>query len=114
MPYKYLFKAFYNRTNKKEYNLQIRLHNVRYTNIIIMKDLIVVTEKSGENKELLAMENANKIEMVEVVKVLSIIDLESKYSWAISNADMHAAGDLGLIGIKKYWRRAGQIQDKVD
>ncbi len=40
--HKYLLKAFYNRTNRKEYDSQIRRHNVRYTNIIAMKDVILV------------------------------------------------------------------------
>ncbi len=97
--HKYLLKAFYNRTNKKEYDSQIRQHNVRHTNIIAMKDVISVTERSGE---LLAMENADKTAIAEVAKVSSAIDLGSKHSWAISNADMDAAENLGLTGIKKY------------
>ena len=39
--HKYLLKAFYNRTNKKEYDTQIWQHNVRHTNIIAMKDVII-------------------------------------------------------------------------
>ncbi len=73
-----------------------------------------MAKKSWENKELLAMDNAGKTAIAKVAKVLSTIDLGSKYSWAISNSDMHVAKDLGLIGIKKYWRRANQIQDKID
>ncbi len=34
--YKYLFKAFYGRTNKKEYESQILKHNIRHTNVIAM------------------------------------------------------------------------------
>ena len=40
--YKYLLKVFYNKTKKKEYNMQIRQYNIRYTNIIAMKDLIIL------------------------------------------------------------------------
>ncbi len=36
--YKYLLKTFYKRRNKKEYELQIRQHNIWHTNIIIIKD----------------------------------------------------------------------------
>ncbi len=114
MANKYLLKAFYNRTNKKEHDSQIWQYNVRHTNIIVIKDVIAVAEKGRENKELLAMENVDKTAMAEVAKVLSAIDLGSKHSWTISNTDIDAAGDLGLISIKKYWRRAGQIQDEVD
>ena len=52
--------------------------------------------------------------MAEVVKVLSAIDLESKYSWVISNIDMDTTGDLGIISIKKYWWHASQIKNKID
>ena len=79
-----------------------------------MKDMIAVAEKGRENKELLAIENINKTAMAEVAKVSSTIDLRSKHNWAINNADINVAGDLKLIGIQKYWKCAGQIQDKVD
>ena len=38
--------------------------------------MIVVTERCGKNKELLAMENVDKTTMAEVAKVSSAIDLE--------------------------------------
>ncbi len=79
-----------------------------------IKDLIAIAEKGGENKQLLAIENRDKTAIVEVAKVSIAIDPQSKRSWAISNADIDIAGDLWLIGIKKYWRCAGQIEDKVD
>ncbi len=47
-------------------------------------------------------ENIDKTAMVEVAKVLTAIDLESKHSWAINNADIDIARDQGLINIKKY------------
>lgn len=39
--HKYLLKAFYNKINKKEYDLQICQHNICYTNIIAIKDIII-------------------------------------------------------------------------
>ncbi len=107
---KYLLKAFYNKTNKKEYHLQIQPRNVCHTNIIAMKDMILVAER-GE--ELLAMENVDKIAIAEVTKVLSTINRKSKYSWVISNTDMDTIEDLGWMSIKKYKKYAGQIQDEV-
>ncbi len=104
--YKYVLKAFYNRTNKKEYDSQIRQHNVRHTNIIAIKNVILVVEKGGK---LLVMDNIDKTTIGEVAKVSSAIDLGSKHSWAINNADMDATEDLGLTGIKKYWRHIDQI-----
>ena len=38
--HKFFFKAFYNKTNKKEYNVQIWQHNIRHTNVIAMKDMV--------------------------------------------------------------------------
>lgn len=46
--HKYLLKAFYNRINKKDYDLLIRQHNVHYTNVITMKNIITVAEKGRE------------------------------------------------------------------
>lgn len=51
---------------------------------------------------------------MKVAKVPNIIDLASKYSWVISNANIDAAKNLKLTGIKKYQRCVNQIQDKVD
>ena len=45
--YKYIFKVFYNRINKKKYESQIWQHNVRHTNIIAMKNVIIL-EKTRE------------------------------------------------------------------
>ena len=64
--------------------------------------MIRVVEKDRKNEKLLAMENVDKITKAEVAKVLNLIDLGSKHSWAICNVDMDAARNLGLIGIKKY------------
>ena len=34
--------------------------------------------------------------------------------WTISNADLDAAKELELTSINKYWRRAGQVEIKLD
>lgn len=49
---KYFLKAFQNKINKKEYNLQIWQHNVSYTNIIVIKDMIIL-KRIREKKEIL-------------------------------------------------------------
>ena len=103
--HKYLLKAFYNRTNKKEYDSQIRQHNVRHTNIIAMKDVII--EEKVREKEGLSEGIADTTAPAEVARASSPVDLAGKYMWAMSNADMDAAKELGLTGIKKYWRHAG-------
>lgn len=42
-----------------------------------MKDVIVIAERSRENKELLAIENMDKTIIVEIAKVSNAIDLDS-------------------------------------
>ena len=98
--HKYLLKAFYNKTNQKEYNSQIRQHNICHMNIIAIKDVIAVAERGRENGELLVIKNMDKTVIAEVAKVSSAIKLGHKYSQAISNADIDVAGNLGLIDIK--------------
>ncbi len=45
-----------------------------------MKDMIVVAEKGGKNKELLAIDNVDKTAIAEVAKVSNTIYLGSKHS----------------------------------
>ena len=111
--HKYLLKAFYNRTNKKEYDAQIRQHNVRHTNVIAMKD-VIISKRALEKEGQLVVRNADKIALAEVGRTSSPMDLDGKYMWAISNVDINAIRDLGLTSIEKYWRLASQIKKKVD
>ena len=111
--HKYLLNAFYNRTNKKEYNTQIRQHNVHHTNVIAMKD-VIISKKALEKEGQLVVRNADKIALAEVGRTSSPMGLDGKYMWAISNVDIDAARDLGLTGIKKHWRLAGQIEKEVN
>lgn len=46
---KYLFKAFYKQTNKKEYELQISKHNIYHTNVIALQDIILIAKISDRN-----------------------------------------------------------------
>lgn len=67
-----------------------------------MKDMIILAQKSRNNERQLIIENINKIAIVEVAKVLSIINLNNKYNWVITNSDIDATRDPKLTGIKKY------------
>ncbi len=98
--HKYLLKTFYNRMNKKEYDSQIRQHNIRQTNIIAMKD-IIISEKARE-EEMLPESIADITAPAEVARVLSPINLAGRYKWSMSDADLDAAKELGLTSIKKY------------
>lgn len=80
MANKYFFKVIYNKTNKKEYNLQIGQYNICHTNVIVIKNVIIAAEKGRKNRRLLAMKNIDKTIIVEFVKVSSIINLSNKYS----------------------------------
>lgn len=57
--HKYFFKSFYNKTIKKEYESQTQQHNVRHTNIIGIKD-VIISEKLRK-KEILSGNIANII-----------------------------------------------------
>ena len=111
--HKYFLKAFYNRTNKKEYNAQIWQHNICHINVIVMKDVIIL-KKALEKEGQLVVRNANKIALTEFGRTLSSIDLDSKYIRAISNVDIDAPRNLGLTDIKRYWKLAGQIEKEVN
>lgn len=53
--------------------------------------------------------------MNEVAKVLNIINISSKYSQAMSNANINLlVSNLVLTSINKYQRYIGQIQDNID
>ena len=104
--HKYFFKAFYNRINKKKYDAQIEQHNVRHINVISMKD-VIISKKTIEKEGQLVVRNIDKIVLAEVRRTSSLMDLDGKYIWAISNIDIYATKDLRLTGIKKYWRLAG-------
>ncbi len=56
----------------------------------------------------------NMTVLAEVTRVLSPIDLAGWYNWIMSNTDLDAAKEQGQIGIKKYWRRASQIEIELD
>ena len=52
--HKYLLKAFYGQTNKKEYESQILEHNIYHTNVIAMQDAILIAKVlvgSDKNKD---------------------------------------------------------------
>lgn len=100
--HQYLLKASNNRTNNEEYDSSIWQYNIYYTNRIIMKDVIIAVKKMRENGDLLALNNVDKIAIVEVTKMSNTIDLDNKYSLAIGNTNMNTVGNLGLTSIKKY------------
>ena len=62
----------------------------------------------------MAIKNVDKTTIAKVVKVLSTVDVRSKYNRIIRNADIDTVENLGKIGIKKYCKCISQIQDKID
>ena len=71
--HKSLLKAFYNKINKKEYKSQIWQHNMRHTNIIAMKDVIIL-EKTRK-KEKLSEGLTNITAPAKVAQTTSFVDL---------------------------------------
>ena len=78
-----------------------------------MKDMII-SKRAIKKEDQLVVRNVDKIALTKVGRTSSLIDLDSKYMWAISNVDITAPRDLGLTGIKKYWRFAEQIEKDVN
>ena len=92
--------------------MQIWQYNVRYTNIIAIKDVII--EEKAREKEELSESIVDTTAPAKMIQASSFVDLAEKYMWAISNANLDAAKELGLIGIKKYWRYARQVEIELD
>lgn len=67
-----------------------------------MNDVITIAEKSKKNRGLLVIENMDKTVIAEVVIMLNTIDLDNKFNWANSNANINITRNLRVIGIKKY------------
>ena len=108
--HKYLLKAFYGRTNKKEYESQILEHNIRHTNVIAMQDAILIAKVpvgSAKKKEIVV-----DTPDAEVTRICSATNLLLKYNCHLDPTDNEAAVDLGLQSVKKYWRHAAQVVDK--
>ena len=98
--HKYLLKAFYGRTNKKEYESQIFEHNIRHTNVIAMQDAILIAKVpigSAKKKEIVV-----DTPDAEVTRICSATNLLLKYNWHLDPTDNEAAVDLGLQSVKKY------------
>ena len=108
--YKYLLKAFYNKTNKKEYNLQIWEQNICHTNIIAIKNMII----SKKAKEMLWKNIMDTTAPAEVAQISNAIDFVERYNWIINNTNLDIVKKLGLTDIKKYWRCASQLEIKLD
>ncbi len=110
--HKYLFRAFYSRTNKKKYELQILKHNIRHTNGIAMQDFILmakVLDRTAKKKQLVVdMSNA------KVTRVYNIINVLLKYNWHLNPTDDEIDMNLGRQSVKKYWRYATQLADELN
>lgn len=60
--------------------MQIQKHKIGHTNIISIKDVIILAQKSRDNEEPLVMKNLGKTVIAEVAKMLSAIYLNNKYN----------------------------------
>lgn len=55
----------------------------------------------------------DKIVLAKVARLLSLVNLNSMYIWAIINIKIDVAKDLRLTDIKKYSRYISQISEVV-
>lgn len=97
---KYLFKALYNEINNKVYNLQIWQYNMCNTNIITLKNLIILEKFSQKEKQFIII--PNRTVSAKISQVLNHIDLAGSYKQVISNDNYNTVIKLGLTGVKKY------------
>ena len=98
--HKYFLKTFYERTNKKKYESQILKHNIRYTKVIAMQDVILIAKipvRSAKIKELV-IDTSD----AEIMRVCNATNVLLKYNWHLDLMHDEAVVDLGLQSIKKY------------
>ena len=74
---------------------------------------MIILEKARE-EEMLSESIIDTTTPAEVAPVLSPVELVERYNWAMSDVDLDVAKKLGLTGIKKYWKHAGQVEIKQD
>ena len=92
--------------------MQIWQHNMQHSNIIVMKNGIIL-EKTRE-KEKLSEDLADRSVLAELARASSPVNLAWRYRWAMSKTDIESAEKLGLTGVKNYWRHAGQVEMELD
>ena len=80
---------------------------MRYTNIIVIKD-IIISKKAREI--VLSKDPSYIIALVEVAQALNPVHFAWRYRQKMSNVDMYAANKLRLTADKKYWKRADQFE----
>lgn len=90
--YKYFLKAFYTRTNKKEYKSQILQYIIRHTNILIMQNIILLAKVDIVNRKKVAVNTPIR----EVARAYNAINVWLKYNWLLNYIDNKVAMNLGL------------------
>lgn len=74
---------------------------------------MIITEKAKE-KQKLSKGIAHTTMLAKKAWASSSFDLAKRYIWAMSNVDLDASKKLGLTGIKKYQKRAWQVELELD
>lgn len=52
--------------------------------------------------------------LIKVARALNPVNLVWKYKWVINNDNPNIAKKLELTGMKKYWKRTGQVEIKLN
>ena len=75
---------------------------------------VIIMSEKARKKEKLSESTAVTTAPAEVARASNFVNLAWRYKWAISNTDMNVAKKLGLTGVKKYWKRASQVEMELD
>lgn len=106
--HKYYLKAFYEWTNKKKYDLQILQHNIRYINILIIQNIILLVKVERAKKKKIAI----NMPTIKVMQVCNATNIQLKYNWSLNYIDNKVNMNLRLQGVEKYKGRVVHIVDK--
>ena len=95
----HLLKIFYRRTNKKEYEMQNLEHDICYTNVIVIQNVILIAKVpfGGVKKKELVIDKSD----IEVKRVYNATNPSLKYNCYLDLADNKVAVVLKLWNIKK-------------
>lgn len=103
--HKYLLKAFYGRTNKREgFLTQILHHNTRRTRMQAMEDVLL----SQALEPFTISDQVDDVKVTRPTKMRNLQDL----NWILSDEDRHVLRQFGLE--RGQWRRASQIAREAD
>lgn len=83
-----------------------------YTNIIVIKDAIIL--KKAKKKTKLSKNHLNTTVLAKVSQKLSLIDVAQIYKQVMNNANIDIIKKLRLTKVKKYQKLTSQVEIKFN